>query len=314
MSEFLFCCVNRDKIECERKNNITLETKAEFQINLSGNIYNLTMVNNNDDYVTLSYLNENSNQKFVYEYYIYPPECQNISTNVTPFNEIEFILFQKKTNTQYYITFNNLPFEFGESKLNGIELNNINEEIEINKDEAKFTFISNNNNSTDNFDIIYNISILETYSTECKISLSIKSCYKSCKNCSLYSDQSNETNHNCIECNEEKGYYHILNLEKSNCYTEQEMSELHPNYYLDTINRVFALCNSSCKTCNGSTDENCLSCEKDKYLYNGKCLSICPNGTFESVKSLNQSICETCYKNCKVCLEKGNSTHMMCSS
>ena len=289
MSEFLLCCGMKDKIECQRKNE-TFGTINEFQINLPGDIKNLTMVTNNTNYVKLSYFNETSDEKFVYDYYIYPPICQNISKNITAFNEIEFILFEKKTNTQYNITFNNLPFEYGTSKLNGIELNNLNKEIEIKDNIANFTFISNNSNITDNFDITYNIFIKETYSTECKISFSIMSCYKSCKNCTLYEDQSNQTNHNCIECNEKEGYYHILDLESSNCYTEQEMSILHPNYYLDRENNVFALCNSSCQTCNGLTDENCLSCEDGNYLYKGKCLSTCPNGTFKFINNLNQTI------------------------
>ena len=112
LSEFLLCCGLKDKIKCQRR-NITFEIIKDFQIDLSGDIYNLTMVNNNDDYVTLSYLNETLNDICVYEYYIYPPECQNISANITSFNEIEFILFQKKTNTKYNITFDYLQFEFG---------------------------------------------------------------------------------------------------------------------------------------------------------------------------------------------------------
>ena len=286
LSEFLLCCGTQDKIECQRR-NIIFEKIEEFQINLSGNIYNLTMVNYNNNYVTLSYLNETSNDICVYEYYIYPPECQNISANITPFNEIEFILFKKKTNTKHNIIFNNLPFEFGISKINGIELNNAKEEIEIKDDEVIFSFISNNNYLPNNFDITYNISILETYSTECKISLSIKSCYKSCKNCSLYSDESNETNHNCIECNEEKGYYHFLDSKSSNCYKGEEISNLSENYYLDIENKVFRKCNSSCKTCNGSTDEDCLTCEDDKYLYNGKCLIYSP---FNEIETTNNEI------------------------
>ena len=126
LSEFLLCCGTQDKIKCQRR-NIIFEKIEEFQINLSGNIYNLTMINNNDDYATLSYLNETSNDICVYEYYIYPPKCQNISANITPFNEIEFILFKKKTNTKYNIIFNNLPFELGITKLNGIKLNNSNQ-------------------------------------------------------------------------------------------------------------------------------------------------------------------------------------------
>lgn len=231
MSEFLLCCGIKNQIICQRKNN-KFEKINEFKINLLDNIYNLTMENNNNNYVTLTYINENTSETNVYKYYIYPPECNIISKNVTPFNEIEFILFHKKTNTQYYIAFNNLPFRFGKSKLNGIELDNINKDIKIEENETRFIFIYNNNdNSVDHFDITYNISILETYSTECKISLYFKSCYKSCKKCTLNADESNVDNQNCIECNEEKGYYQFLDSEKSYCYTKQEMADIHNDYY-----------------------------------------------------------------------------------
>ena len=157
-------------------------------------------------------------------------------------------------------------------------------------------------------------SILETYSNECKISLSIKSCYKSCKNCTLYSGESNEANHNCIECNEEKGYYHFLDSKSSNCYNGEEISNLSGNYYLDIENKVFRKRNPSNKRRNRPTDEGHPFCEVDKYFYDGKCLSICPDGTFESENNLNQKVCEKCYKNCEKCSKRGNQTNMMCTS
>ena len=53
------------------------------------------------------------------------------------------------------------------------------------------------------------------------------------KKCTLNADESNVDNHNCIECNEEKGYYQFLDSEKSYCYTKQEMADIHNDYYLD---------------------------------------------------------------------------------
>ena len=122
---------------------------------------------------------------------------------------------------------------------------------------AIFSFVSKNGKIVDNFEIIYKVLIEETYSAECKINLTIKPCYKSCKFCSSYANSSNEKNHKCIECNEDEGYYRFPSLIDYNCYTKEEMADKYPDWFLDQNTREFSPCNSTCKTCNGSTDENC---------------------------------------------------------
>ena len=74
---------------------------------------------NNLNYATLFYINNTTNEKYLYKYYIYPPKCLNYSKEITIFKEEEFFLFERKTNTKYYIIFSEYPIENGISKLNG---------------------------------------------------------------------------------------------------------------------------------------------------------------------------------------------------
>ena len=104
-----------EKISCKRK-NIIFETIDEFYIHLPGNIYNLT-ISNNINHSILLYMNETSEENYLYKYYIYPPTCQDISKKITVFHGEEFTLFIKETNTKYLIKFSKLPFDFGISKL-----------------------------------------------------------------------------------------------------------------------------------------------------------------------------------------------------
>ena len=88
------------------------------------------------------------------------------------------------------------------------------------------------------------IKINQTYSKEVKYCISInyfsmitiyvkipfniyQNCYESCAKCSNFGD---ETNHNCIECKTNDGYYFKEDDVNNNCYTKNEIEE---NYYLD---------------------------------------------------------------------------------
>ena len=163
-----------------------------------------------------------------------------------------------------------------------------------------------------NHGLIYIISIEETYEIQCTIGITIKPCYSSCKKCSKENDLSSLEEHNCLECKEN---YYPLVTKLTNCYTE---SEKEPNWYLDTTRELYLLCDSTCKTCSGQNNNDCLSCyysiDNPKYLYNGECLSECPLGTFINLIFEEHYICEDCYENCKSCLEKGDADNMLCQT
>ena len=77
-SEYLFCCGKNGEINCERR-DINLQLINIFDLILSENIKNLTIENHNNTFIELLYYEEKSESKNIYEYYIYPPECNNIN-------------------------------------------------------------------------------------------------------------------------------------------------------------------------------------------------------------------------------------------
>ena len=97
------------------------------------------------------------------------------------------------------------------------------------------------------------------------------------------------------------------------CYSEQEMKEINPHFYLDRDKDQFVECNSDCRTCNSSTKYNCLSCNKGLSLYNGSYSTCCPE-RYKSNDMESNNICIDCYKNCQSCNGKGNSFYMNCDS
>ena len=192
---------------------------------------------NNINYVTLLYINNITNEKYLYKYYIYPPKCHNYSREITIFKEEEFFLIERKTNTKYYIKFSEYPIENSISKINGKENISINNSMEVKDENVSFSFISTNINLGRSFEIIYEVSIEETYSAICQLSLTIKPCYKSCKTCTKNNDESNNQNHNCIKCDNDRGYFSFPE-ESSNYYTKYEMAINHPDWHLDKENKI----------------------------------------------------------------------------
>ena len=136
----------------------------------------------------------------------------------------------------------------------------------------------------------------------------------SCKGCIFDINNSNNTNHNCINCKEELFFY-PYSEKPNNCYNKSEMKDNFKQWYFNKTKRSFEKCDSICKTCFGTNNDNCLSCMNESlYAYQGKCLSDCPIGTFSSLDDDGNKICQNCYPNCADCLEFGNSTDMKCSS
>ena len=51
-------------------------------------------------------------------------------------------------------------------------------------------------------------------------------------------------------------------------------------YYYDHVTRLCSLCHTSCSRCNGPSDSDCTLCSGKSVYRNGKCMSLCPPGTF----------------------------------
>ena len=315
--EFLLCCGKNNLITCYRNNINNFNLINKFSIYLSGDISNV-IISNKVNHAIISYKNESSNKNYLYNYYIYPPKCKDISKIILSYQSFVINLldlFENKTNTKYYIRFHNLPTSFGIIKIGEKNITSIDSRIELKPERDKLYFFSNSYQGINISDIIYNISIEETYSSLCKISLTINECYHSCKGCYYDINNSNNTNHNCINCKEEYNYFHYSEQQKNNCYNEQEMKENFQQWYFNESKKIFEKCHLMCKTCYGANIDNCLSCmDENSYAYQGKCILNCPIGTFGSKDKDGNKICQNCYSNCASCEELGNSTDMKCSS
>ena len=317
-SEYLFCCAITNYIKYFRINSKTYNKLKEFNIERIGNNSYLT-IKNNSDYATLFFMNQYNNINSVYEYYIYLPKCENKTYTIfntlnenKPEENLEQLrnLFTVKTNKYYFEIKNNLN-EFGYFTLNKEK---VNQKILITNNDYILDFIITNNDKWNSFeqtfDYIVSIEDEEAYTKECHITLTFKTCYHSCKNCSLDNDSSNDKQHNCIICRDN---YYPSPINKSNCYLKEE-KEL--NWYFDTANSEFRFCHEECLSCTGPSKFNCSSCSNGLYLDNNSCKLNCSEGYFSVITELNNSgyyfTCNKCYKNCKTCLGEGDAQKMNC--
>ena len=73
------------------------------------------------------------------------------------------------------------------------------------------------------------------------------------------------------------------------------------------------LCHDSCSSCNGTTENQCLSCNSSLgyYFYNNSCISLCPSGFYGNNDS---SICEICDILCKECFGPSSYDCLSCQS
>jgi len=316
--EFLICCKTTSGIICDRRDEDNFLLINTFNLELSGQISNLTL-DNGDDYVKLTFYKEEENTEAgVYEYLIYPPNCNNLTFNLNSYQTLIFNLddfFLQKTNTIYNITFlNNLYTNLMFTSINDQRIYE-GYKMQLPNDVNYINFTSKTTSSTSKL-MKYNVSISETYSNLCTMKIYYKPCYSSCKSCSIDLENSDSENHNCVGCKE--GFYPFYE-KQINCYSLADAPTEHPDWYLDGEDSMFKKCNSACKTCNGPSEENCLSCPLDAnnnplYLYNGKCLSDCPGSTFKTDDGNGNYFCQDCYINCLTCNEAGIATDMKCES
>lgn len=324
-SEYIFCCGGSNLIKCARfKEDYSLINT--FILDIPGENTNLSIFSESS-YLAIFYMNNLSSQKKTYEYYIYYPECRNIEYNIIVYHSInedkggneESInnLFVRRTNTKYYIEFENIPSNYGNFTINGELINQNNSKFMIENDDPYILdFISINDETVNKFEILYTITISETYSSQCKIELTILPCYDSCNRCSKDKSSSNSEDHNCLENNCKEDYY-VDPTKNTNCF---KISEQKDNWYFDIEEIKFGLCDESCAKCEGPLNNKCISCyspdinSTHSYFYNKQCLSSCPGGTYPSKHSDGYYKCLPCYKNCQTCSQRGDSSNMNCDS
>ena len=308
--EFLFCCAQIDLIICFRIDQESYKLISYYKLEMPGSNSHLTIKNNNH-FITLFYMNEYENDVGIYEYYIYLPICKNRIYIIYNFELENYIgklsdLFKVQTNN-YYFELINPPDNYGYFSLNDTKING---KKQIPNNDYILYFILKNKDITNkiNFRINYSISFLDNqYTKGCQIDITLMPCYHTCYTCSEDISASNENQHNCIKC---KDNYYPSPINNANCYT---IEEKEINWYLDTNNYEFVLCNEKCKSCSGPSESECTSCNSGLYLENGRCKNNCSEGYFPLILDKEDYfICYECYENCKICFKIGDSIDMGC--
>ena len=62
-------------------------------------------------------------------------------------------------------------------------------------------------------------------------------------------------------------------------------------------------CHSTCETCMGPTESDCLTCSNNLLLQNNKCVNTCDKGYF-----MEAGICTPCLHTCTQCVSRMNCT------
>jgi hypothetical protein len=86
--------------------------------------------------------------------------------------------------------------------------------------------------------------------------------------------------------------------------------KLENTYFYDKQLNILNYCHSSCKTCSGEKENQCLSCESRKTLKNGKCIiAMCDEGYYKT----SEENCEKCHTSCKSCSgpKESNDSHCL---
>ena len=83
-----------------------------------------------------------------------------------------------------------------------------------------------------------------------------KKCNEKCLTC-------NQSEDNCILCNNTKGYYFKEDDNTLTCYSENEIED---GYYLDLNDNLIKKCYEGCSICN-ETYNNCIKCVNDEFHF-----------------------------------------------
>uniref|UniRef100_A0A336LJV0 furin n=1 Tax=Culicoides sonorensis TaxID=179676 RepID=A0A336LJV0_CULSO len=116
---------------------------------------------------------------------------------------------------------------------------------------------------------------------------------KECRQCIIGCDTCDTTG--CLNCSQNwiKGKKGRCILRTSNNCDESE--------YYD--NGQCHSCHSTCETCTGPTEADCLTCSSDLLLQTNKCVNVCDEGYF-----IENKICTKCLHTCTQCVTRTNCT------
>ncbi|EAR87813.3 transmembrane protein, putative (macronuclear) [Tetrahymena thermophila SB210] len=128
--------------------------------------------------------------------------------------------------------------------------------------------------------------------------------------CNKYGYYYSSTLSQCLSCSQAFGVNcgdpSISNVCKQNRWMYQSLSTC----ISCNLQQSPLCCDATCKTCNGSSSNNCLSCFGSMVLFNNSCLDKCPNGySYNSSQNNCQNCpvfigvpeCNNCASDCQTC-------------
>lgn len=125
-------------------------------------------------------------------------------------------------------------------------------------------------------------------------------CDKECSTCT-YDDLSMTSS--CAEC--ASGYIKLIDSIDSSvsCVKKCESG------YYNSSSFACEDCDSTCSTCNGSANTDCLKCAEGYYMKNGECVNTCDAGYFLNTRNISTgsenfislTSCKKCPANCTAC-------------
>ncbi|XP_058978156.1 furin-like protease 2 isoform X2 [Musca domestica] len=105
---------------------------------------------------------------------------------------------------------------------------------------------------------------------------------------------------NCGSCQDRPDYCtsceHHLVMHEHKCFSSC------PLHTYETEEYNCAPCHSSCATCNGSAESQCITCRSGRFAHDGKCLNSCPDGYYADKK---RQECVACPTGCATCTTNG---------
>ncbi|KAF9026747.1 growth factor receptor domain-containing protein [Hymenopellis radicata] len=125
-----------------------------------------------------------------------------------------------------------------------------------------------------------------------------------CKICQLGCTSCSDGTGVCIACAD--GFTQNAN-DKTKCTAESTKSSsgaVCPDGSFGDGSAQCKSCDPACKTCNGATSNNCLTCASGTYVFNGTCVSasstgVCDGGSL--IADNNKGACDTCGAKCTSC-------------
>ncbi|XP_030379433.1 furin-like protease 2 isoform X2 [Scaptodrosophila lebanonensis] len=115
-------------------------------------------------------------------------------------------------------------------------------------------------------------------------------CLDGCKSCT--------SNGVCTDCRDNW----TLNRKKKCVLVGSE--RCNESEYFSQNDDQCKLCHSSCETCNGPVETNCLTCHQGRLLELNSCVSGCKDGFF-----MEAGVCSPCLHTCTQCVSRTNCTN-----